>query len=97
MLTSSKRDGVKRVQHEETLDAHNGGQAMIHSTEWLLKKKNMSHLELECLAKPAPVNLSEERGNTRGSMDTNVSFCTFFIIHHLSECKKKNRKNKRKS
>lgn len=55
---------------------------MISSTEWLLKKRKLSHLELGCLEKPDPLNFSEERGKIKVSMDTNVSFCTFssFII-----------------
>lgn len=64
---------------------------MIKSTEWLLKTKKMSHLELKCLEKPVPVNLGEERGRIKGSMDTNVSFCTFSSF--IRGCKKHKRKS----
>lgn len=69
---------------------------MISSTEWLLKKRKLSHLELGCLEKPVPLNFSEERGKIKGSMETNVSFCTFssFIIRQRMSKKKKKEKLK---
>lgn len=60
---------------------------MISSAEWLLKKRKLSHLELGCLEKPDPLNFSKERGKIKGSMDTNVSFCTFSSLDR--ECQKK--------
>lgn len=99
MLTSLKRDAITRVQHEDTLSAHDSGQPMINSTEWLLKKKKMSHLELECIDKPVPVNLSEERGKInlifmRENKAAWTQMFHFALFHHsLSKNVKKRRKS----
>lgn len=77
------------VQHEDARVTQDSGRAVINSTEWLLKKKKMSHLELECLEKPAPVNLREDRGKIKGSMDSNVSFCTISLFLIRQNVKKK--------